>query len=279
MASGTVAVEQTGGARHTLSRALFALLWFPSGILLAFILLPMIQMAAAQSWETLSTVAVMGDVQASLWLSLECAAITATVGALLGTPLAYLLSRRTGGRLKRLVEALIDLPLAVPHTVAGIALLFVLGRQGLIGAAAEPFGIQFWGSEMGIISAMMFVSVPFMVDSARLGFESVDPRLEKVARTLGATPIEVLWRVNLPLARRGIWTGVVLAYARSISEIGSVMVLAYYPMTAPVKIYDLYLQSGLRESSAVAVLLLVVSLSTFLVMRFMADRAWGLGRP
>lgn len=278
MASGTVAVERTGGARHTLSRALFALLWFPSGILLAFIMLPMLQMAAAQSWESLSTVAAMGDVQASLWLSLECAAITAVVGTLLGTPLAYLLSRRTG-RLKRLVEALVDLPLAVPHTVAGIALLFVLGRRGLIGAATEPFGIQFWGSELGIIAAMMFVSVPFMVGSARLGFESVDPRLEKVARTLGATPIEVLWRVNLPLARRGIWTGVVLTYARSISEIGSVMVLAYYPMTAPVKIYDLYLQSGLRESSAVAVLLLLVSLSTFLVMRFTADRAWGLGRP
>ncbi len=278
MASGTVVVEQSGGVRHTLSRALFALLWFPSGILLAFILLPMVQMAAAQSWQTMSNVASMEDVQSSLWLSLECAAITAVAGAVFGTPLAFLLSRRSG-RLKRVVEALIDLPLAVPHTVAGIALLFVLGRQGLIGAAAQPFGIQFWGSELGIIAAMMFVSVPFMVDSARLGFESVDPRLEKVARTLGATPIEVLWRVNLPLARRGIWTGVVLAYARSISEIGSVMVLAYYPMTAPVKIYDLYLQSGLRESSAVAVLLLVVSLSTFLVMRFMADRAWGLGRP
>ncbi len=278
MAGGAVAADRAGGARHVFSRALFALLWFPSGILLAFILLPMIQMAAAQSWDTLSTVAVMSDVQASLWLSLECAAITAISGALFGTPLAYLLSRRTG-RLKRVVEALIDLPLAVPHTVAGIALLFVLGRQGWIGATTQPLGIQFWGSELGIISAMMFVSVPFMVDSARLGFESVDPRLEKVARTLGATPIEVLWRVNLPLARRGIWTGVVLAYARSISEIGSVMVLAYYPMTAPVKIYDLYLQSGLRESSAVAVLLLGVSLSTFLVMRFMADRVWGASRP
>jgi molybdate/tungstate transport system permease protein len=273
-----MAGNSVGSHRRISADYIHALLWFPSGLLLAFVLLPMLQMGAAQSPDSLGAVVAMPDVRAAIWLSLQSAAITAVVAVILGTPLAYLLSRGTG-RWKGTVEALVDLPLAVPHTVAGIALLFVLGRRSLIGAAMAPLGIEFWGSQAGIVAAMLFVSVPFMVNSARLGFQSVDPRLEKVARTLGATPLEVLWRVHLPLAKRSIWTGVVLTYARSISEIGAVMVLAYYPMTAPVKIYDLYLQSGLQQSSAVAVLLLGASLSTFLVMRFLANTSWGSRRP
>jgi molybdate/tungstate transport system permease protein len=131
----------------------------------------------------------------------------------------------------------------------------------------SPLGLRFWGTGAGIVIAMLFVSVPFMVNSARLGFAAVDIRLEKVARTLGAGPLEVFFRIDLPLAWRGILTGVILTYARSISEIGAVMVLAYYPMTAPIKIYDLYLQTGLRDSSAMAVLLLAVTLSSFLAFR------------
>jgi molybdate/tungstate transport system permease protein len=133
------------------------------------------------------------------------------------------------------------------------------------GILLSHVGLRFWGTTAGIVVAMLFVSVPFMVNSARLGFAAVDLHLEEVARTLGASRMEVFFRIDLPLAWRGILTGVILTYARSISEIGSVMVLAYYPMTAPVKIYDLYLQTGLRESSAAAVLLLIVTLSTFLV--------------
>jgi molybdate/tungstate transport system permease protein len=83
----------------------------------------------------------------------------------------------------------------------------------------------------------------------------------------------------MPLAWRGILTGVVLTYARAISEIGAVMILAYYPMTAPIKIYDVYLQTGLRESSAIAVLLLIVTLSTFLLMRAFIHASWRPDRP
>ncbi len=278
MAGEIAAGRSAGGVWRILGRIAFVLLWFPGGLLLAFILLPLLRMAFAQTWQTLGSVAAMADVRSAIWLSLQSAGATAVVAALLGTPLAYLLSHSRAWYV-RIIQALVDLPLAVPHTVAGIALLFVFGRRGLIGALTEPVGLEFWGTEAGIIIAMLFVSVPFMVNSARLGFEAIDPRLQKVARTLGAPPFEVFYRVDLPLAWRGILTGAVLTYARSISEIGSVMVLAYYPMTAPVKIYDLYLQTGLRESSAMAVLLLIVTLSTFLVMRFLVDAGWRSGRP
>lgn len=256
--------------RRAAGRLAFGLLWLPGGLLLLFILLPLLRMAAAQSGASLASVAAMPDVRSAIFLSLWTAGVTALVAAVLGTPLAYFLARGSGW-LRRLTEAIVDLPLAVPHTVAGIALLFVFGRRGVIGALFGPLGVEFWGTAAGIVVAMLFVSVPFMVNAARLGFAGVDPRLEKVARTLGASAFEVFYRVDLPLAWRGIATGAVLTYARSISEIGSVMVLAYYPMTAPVKIYDLYLQTGLRESSAAAVLLLAVTLSTFLLLRRLVD--------
>lgn len=247
----------------------FACLWIPAGLLLTFILLPLLRMALAQSRQSLAAVGGMADVRAAIWLSVGCAALTAALAALLGTPLAYLLARKEGW-LIRAVEAVVDLPLAVPHTVAGVALLFTFGRMGAAGMLLAHVGLRFWGTAAGIIIAMLFVSVPFMVNSARLGFAAVDLRLEKVARTLGAGPLEVFFRIDLPLAWRGILTGVILTYARSISEIGAVMVLAYYPMTAPVKIYDLYLQTGLRDSSAAAVLLLAITLFTFLVFRALA---------
>jgi molybdate/tungstate transport system permease protein len=247
----------------------WAFFWIPAGLLLTFILLPLLRMTAAQSWQSLSHVGGMDDVRASIWLSVGCATLTALIAGLLGTPLAYLLARKDGW-LIRAIEAVVDLPLAVPHTVAGVALLFTFGRTGVAGRLLAHVGLRFWGTAAGIVVAMLFVSVPFMVNSARLGFAAVDLHLEEVARTLGANRFAVFFRIDLPLAWRGILTGVILTYARSISEIGSVMVLAYYPMTAPVKIYDLYLQTGLRDSSAAAVLLLFVTLSTFLVFRAIA---------
>jgi ABC-type sulfate transport system permease subunit len=87
-----------------------------------------------------------------------------------------------------LVQAVVDLPLVVPHTVAGIALLFLLGRTGWVGAPAGHLGISFYGTQLGIIAAMLFVSAPFAVNSARVAFEAIDPRLEQAARSLGATP-------------------------------------------------------------------------------------------
>ena len=278
MTEPAVAARREAGARQILDRMAFACLWIPAGLLLTFILLPLLRMSLAQSWQGLAAVGGMADVRAAIWLSMGCATLTALLAALLGTPLAYLLARKEGW-LIRMLEAVIDLPLAVPHTVAGVALLFTFGRMGVAGRLLSHVGLRFWGTAAGIVIAMLFVSAPFMVNSARLGFAAIDLRLEKVARTLGAGPLEVFVRVDLPLAWRGILTGVILTYARSISEIGAVMVLAYYPMTAPIKIYDLYLQTGLRDSSAAAVLLLAVTLSTFLAFRALVHASRESERP
>jgi molybdate/tungstate transport system permease protein len=250
------------------------LIWVLSGLLIAFILLPLVRLAASSSPHSLHAAAANAEVRDAILLSLKDAAITAVIATVFGVPLAYLLARRRVP-LPGLVQAIVDLPLAVPHTVAGIALLFVFGRTGWIGSPASHIGISFYGSQWGIVIAMLFVSAPFAVNSARVAFEAIDPSYERAARSLGASPAYAFGRVTLPLARRGVLTGTVLVYARSISEFGAVVIIAYYPATAPVEIYNLFLRSGLTQSASAAVLLLIVSLATFLVLRTLAS-GWGV---
>lgn len=252
---------------QTHSRGLYLLCWFVGTILVAFLVVPLIALALSQSGHSLAGVAQMGDVRDAIVLSLEGALLSAALSAMLGVPLAYGLARTTFPG-KGVVSALVDLPLAVPHTVAGIALLMVLGRQGLLGEPLQALvGLKFWGTLAGIVAAMLFVSAPYTVNAARIGFEAIDPRLEKIARTLGLSPWRTFVRITLPLARHSIMTGITLTYARSISEFGAVVILAYYPMTAPVKIYELFLRFGLDQAASASVLLLVVSLALFVLLR------------
>ncbi|HWE32575.1 MAG TPA: ABC transporter permease [Solirubrobacteraceae bacterium] len=254
-------------------------MWALGGLLIAFILLPLVRLVASSSPSSLHATAANSEIRDAILLSLKDAAITAVIASVFGIPLAFLLARRRVP-MPRLVQAIVDLPLAVPHTVAGIALLFVFGRTGWIGSPASHIGISFYGTQWGIIVAMLFVSLPFAVNSARVGFEAIDPSYERAARSLGATPGYVFRRVTLPLARRAVLTGAVLVYARSISEFGAVVIIAYYPATAPVEIYNLFLRSGLTQSAAAAVLLLFVSLATFLVFRTLASGwdVWAIDR-
>jgi molybdate/tungstate transport system permease protein len=252
---------------------LFLLFWFIGCILIAFLVIPLVALTVSQSWPNFAEVARMADVREAIALSLEGAFLSATLAALAGVPLAYGLAR-TAFPGKSVIAALIDLPLAVPHTVAGIALLMVFGRQGVLGEPLQSLvGLKFWGTIAGIVVAMLFVSAPYTVNAARIGFEAVDPRLEKIARTLGLGPWQTFLRITLPLAKRSIMTGVTLTYARSISEFGAVVILVYYPMTAPVKVYELFLRFGLEQASAAAVLLLAVSLALFLVLRALTRAA------
>src|SRR5580693_5238300 len=246
-----------------------AVMWTLGGLLLAFIVLPIVRLAATSPPASLRQAAATPAIRDATLLSLQAAAITAAIATVFGVPMAYLLARGTF-RGRGLVQALVDLPLAVPHTVAGIALLFLLGRTGWVGAPAGRLGVSFYGSQWGIIAAMLFVSAPFAVNSARVAFEAIDPRLERAARSLGASPWHAFRRITLPLGLRGVLTGAVLVYARSISEFGAVVIIAYYPATAPVEIYNLFLQSGLTQSASAAVVLLIVTLATFLVLRTLA---------
>jgi len=249
--------------KHDLTLIFFTLMGF---FILVFIVLPLLNVILLESPSTLLETLNDQDVRNAIWLSIYSAALTTMVAFLFGVPLAYVLARLEFPG-KNVIESIIDLPVVVPHAVAGIALLTLFGRAGLIGGTLSFFGIRFASNILGIMVAMLFVSCPFMINSAKDGFKRVDPRLENVARTLGASRWHSFRRISFPLAARSILTGCILTWARAMSEFGAVIILAYHPMTAPVLMYERYLSLGLDASRPIAVLLLLVCLSMFIVLR------------
>ncbi|RLC94070.1 MAG: molybdenum ABC transporter permease [Chloroflexi bacterium] len=243
-----------------------------------FILLPVVKTSTSSSPTTLWDTLRESEVYSSILLTMYAGLLATVVGLLLGVPLAYLLARHDF-RGKRLFEGLIDVPIVIPHSAAGIALLFVFGRQFFMGKLLGHAGITFVDTLAGVVIAMMFVSVPFLIDSARDGFKSVDVRLEKVARTLGASPFRVFFHVTLPLAWRSIFSGSVMMWARAVSEFGAVLILAYHvpflgehPTVAPILVADRFSCFGLDYARPVAVLVILISLIAFVALRTLALR-------
>jgi len=244
---------------------------FLGGLILLFITVPILKMIYASSPTILIQSLRDAEIAASIVLTLYAALIATVIGFVLGVPLAYLLAK-TSFPGKRLVEGLIDLPLVIPHSAAGIALLFVFGRNYFMGQAFDSVGIRFLDSLAGIVVAMLFVSVPFLIDSAKEGFQKVDPRLENVARTLGATHWQTFIRVSFPLAWRSIMAGNIMMWARGMSEFGAVIIIAYHPMIAPVLVYEKFETYGLNYARPIAVILILISLIVFVILRFLLYR-------
>jgi len=181
-------------------------------------------------------------------------------------PLAYLLARRRFSG-KRLIEALVNLPIVIPHTAAGVALLLVFGRRGLLGQWLTPLGVAFTDNFGGIVVGMLFVSLPFLVNMSREAFALADEELERVALIDGASAWGAFWHVALPLAWRGVLGGAVMMWARGISEFGAVVILAYHPKIVPVLVYERFNGFGLDAAQPVATLLIVVAIAVFIFLR------------
>ncbi|MFC4544728.1 ABC transporter permease [Halosolutus amylolyticus] len=207
--------------------------------------------------------------------SLVTAPIATAIATVFGVPLAYVLSRGSF-RGKRLVEAAVLLPLVVPPIVGGVMLLTVLGRYTPIGAAAAALGIPLTGSRAGVILAQTFVAAPFLVVTARAGFDGVDERLEEAARTLGYGPIETVWHVSLPLARNAIAAGIVLTFVRALGEFGATMMVAYNPRTMPTRIEVVRISKGLDAIVPIALALLAIAVVVVGLVQFRlgAPRRW-----
>lgn len=235
------------------------------------VVIPLLRMVLAADPTVLRSTIADTEVMGAILLSLRCALWATLVCALFGIPLAYMLARwRFPGR--SLVQGVIDLPVMIPHTAAGIALLMVYGPRFLMGKVFASVGVSFMGTEAGISLAMAFVSLPFLVNAARDGFLSVDPRLERVARTLGASPWKAFFKVSLSLSWRSILSGGIMMWARGISEFGAVIVLAYHPMTAPVIIWERFESYGLKYARPVAVVLILLCLIIFASLRALAAK-------
>jgi len=249
-------------------RASFVVL---GSLLLLFVAWPLVRTVTATGPAALWRTLLDEEVRASILLTFYASLIATAIAFVCGVPLAYLLARVDFPG-KRLVEGIIDLPIVVPHSAAGLALLMVFGRRTLLGQAFGLFGLRFVSALPGIVIAMLFVSLSFLVDSAREGFEAVNPRLERVARTLGASPWRVFWRVSFPLAWRSILSGMILMWARGISEFGAVVILAYHPMVAPILLYERFESFGLNYARPIATLMILICLATFVSLRLVAGR-------
>jgi molybdate/tungstate transport system permease protein len=235
-------------------------------LLLLFILIPLLTTIFGSSPAEVVSGLTDRGVLASLWVTFLSAVIATVIALVIGVPLAYLLARRDFPG-KNLVQGIIDLPIIIPHTAAGVALLMVFGRRGLLGQPLQSLGIYFTENMAGIVVAMLFVSLPILVDTARESIALVDERLERVARTLGAGPFTAFRRVTLPLAWRGILGGALLMWARGISEFGAVVILAYNPKAISVLIYERFAGFGLSAAVPLTALLLVLALAILVVTR------------
>lgn len=245
----------------------WVMIW--SGIIvLAFILLPLIQMISSPSLEMLGETIRDKDVLRSIWLSIYTALSAALISFVIGTPLAFFLAR-THFRGKRLIESIIDLPIVIPHPVVGIAILGVTGKNHWIGQIINELGIRIMGSVTGIIVVLTFVGLPFYINSVKDGFEGISPRLENVSRSLGASLPVTFFRITFRLARKSMVIGLIMCMARAVSEFGAVVIVAYHPMIAPVMIYERFEGFGLKYSQPVAVWLVSFCLILFLGVRIL----------
>jgi len=207
-------------------------------------------------------------------ITLEASVSAVALNACLGIPLAYILARKSF-RGRELIESLVDIPLLLPHTVAGIAVLCAFGRGGLLGPLLSKLGIYVEDTFTGIVLAMAFVSAPIMIDTVKTGFASIDPELEMVARSLGASPSRVFLSITLPLALRSIAAGAILTWARALSEVGALLIVAYYPRTINVLTVEWFSMFGLRYCIALAVPMALLTIAIFTALRTVFRHAKG----
>jgi molybdate/tungstate transport system permease protein len=243
-------------------RWLFAAL---GAVLLGYLLFPFLSFLG-RTTASAPAEAVSPTARAAAVNSLVTAPVATAAATVFGVPLAYTLARASF-RGKRLVEALVVLPLVVPPVVAGAMLLTGVGRFTPVGGLFAGLGVPLTDSRTGIVLAQTFVSAPFVVITARAGFASVDRRLEQASRSMGYGTVETFRYVSLPLARGMILAGVVLTFARAIGEFGATMMVAFNPRTMPTTIWVEFVSAGVDATVPLALALLAISFAVILATR------------
>ena len=235
-------------------------------ILIGMIIIPVLGILFSTSPQSLAATWQEAVVRDALATSLLTATAATMVALIFGVPLAYAIARtRFWGR--EIILTLIDLPILVPQSVAGIALLMVFGPKTTIGKELyELFDLEIVNSLFAITIAQIFVSAPFLMRAAISTFSRSDQRLEKVSRTLGASHSKTFMKISLPLALPGIYSGAILTWARAISEAGTIILLANEPFTISTLVNFRFQQFGTQEAAPIASLLIIVCLFIFTIL-------------
>ncbi|MEU6077931.1 ABC transporter permease [Micromonospora sp. NPDC047074] len=245
-------------------------LLLPAGLGLVFLILPLVGLLARTPWADLPQRLAAPGVLTALRLSLLTATLATLFCLLLGVPLAWLLARvEFPGR--RLVRALVTVPLVLPPVVGGVALLLVFGRNGLLGGWLDAtFGITLPFTTAGVVLAEAFVAMPFLVIAVEGALRGADRRYEEAAATLGAGRWTTFTRVTLPMVAPGLAAGAVLCWARALGEFGATITFAgNYPgrtQTMPLAVY-LALETDVQAAVVLSLVLLTVSVAILAGLR------------
>jgi molybdate transport system permease protein len=238
------------------------------------ILLPVLALALRVDWTRFIPLVTSHSSVAALELSLRTSVAATLACIVLGVPMAVVLARTAFGD-RRLVRALVLLPLVLPPVVGGLALLYLFGRRGLLGQTFQLLGVDIAFSTTAVVIAQTFVALPFLVLSVEGAIRTAGTRFEAVAATLGASPSTVFRRVTLPLVLPALLSGTVLAFARALGEFGATLTFAGslqgVTRTLPLEIY---LQREVDPDAAVALSFLLVVVAIVVVAI-----AHGAGRP
>jgi len=224
------------------------------------------------TWSAFWATVTAPRVLASLRLSFGASLIAALSNAVFGLLVAWVLVRyRFPGR--RVIDALVDLPFALPTAVAGIALTAVYAKNGWLGSFLEPLGIKVAFTPLGVLVALTFIGLPFVVRTVQPVLEDFEPELEEAAATLGADRWQTFWRVIIPAVGPALLTGFTLAFARAVGEYGSVIFIAgNMPMVSeitPLLIITKLEQYDYAGATAIAVVMLVISFALLLLINLL----------
>jgi molybdate transport system permease protein len=263
-------VRASRGPERRARSSLPPLLVAPAALALAFLVLPLLALVVRAPWRDLPDLLARPEVAEALRLSLLSATSATALCLALGVPLAWVLARaRFRGR--RLVRALVTVPLVLPPVVGGVALLLLLGRQGLLGRYLDAwFGVSLPFTTPAVVVAEAFVALPFLVLAVEGALRAADPRYEQAAETLGASRLTVFRRVTLPLVAPGVAAGTALCFARALGEFGATITFAgSFPgvtRTVPVQVY-LALDADPPAAVALSLMLLGVSVLVLVGLR------------
>ncbi|WP_082514552.1 ABC transporter permease [Frigoribacterium sp. Leaf164] len=268
--AGRGAVATRPGRRD---RRLPVLVLVPALVGLALLVLPAVALLVRAPWATLAPRLLSEGVLDALRVSLTSALLATALSLVLGVPLAWLLTTSDGWAApwRRLLRAVVTVPLVLPPVVGGVALLYLLGRQGLIGRPLDAaFGVTVPFTLGAVVIAQTFVAMPFLVLSVEGALRGVDRGLEAAAASLGASRWYAFRRVTVPLVAPGVAAGAVLCFARALGEFGATITFAgTFPgrtQTLPTSVY-LAQQSDPESAVAISLLLLAVGVGVLLLLR------------
>jgi molybdate transport system permease protein len=251
------------------SRRRVAWLLISSLPMLVFLLVPLVALLLRITPAQLVANLTNREVGQAIGLSIVTTVLTVVLSVLAGTPLAYLLARRDF-RGRTALDTLIDLPMVLPPSVAGIALLVAFGRRGLVGQYLTMAGIELAFTQTAVVLAQIFVAAPFFIKAAAAGFAGVDRELEQAAALDGASSFQVLRYVTVPLAWTSLFGGAVMTWARALGEFGATIIFAgNFPgrtQTMPLAIYQGFEQE-LSVALTLSIILLAVSFGVLFVVR------------